>query len=40
LDTLTIHRVALATLHADPANARSQDKRNLAAIAASLKQFG
>jgi hypothetical protein len=40
LDTLTIRRVALSTLYADPANARSHDERNLAAIAASLKQFG
>ncbi len=40
MDTLTIRRVALSALHADPANARSHDDRNLAAIAASLKQFG
>jgi DNA modification methylase len=39
LDTLTIRRVALSALHADPANARSHDERNLDAIAASLKQF-
>jgi DNA modification methylase len=40
LDTLSIRRVALSALHADPANARSHDERNLASIAASLKQFG
>ncbi len=37
---LTIRRVALSALHPDPANARSHDERNLASIAASLKQFG
>jgi DNA modification methylase len=37
---LTIRRVALGDLHPDPANARSHDERNLASIAASLKQFG
>lgn len=36
---LTIRRVALDTLHADPANARAHGERNLEAIAASLKQF-
>jgi ParB-like chromosome segregation protein Spo0J len=40
LDTLTIRRVALSALHTDPANARSHDERNLAAIATSLKQLG
>jgi len=40
LDTLTIRRVSLISLHHDPANARSHDERNLDAIAASLKQFG
>jgi DNA modification methylase len=40
LDALSIRRVALSALHADPANARSHDERNLSAIAASLKQFG
>ncbi len=38
--SLTIERVALDSLHADPANARTHDSRNLEAIQASLKQWG
>lgn len=33
-------RVALDSLHPDPANARKHDERNIAAISASLRQFG
>ena len=33
-------RIALGKLHADPANARKHDKRNIDAIAASLAKFG
>ena len=39
-DGLTIRRVALASLHQDPANARTHDARNLEAIRASLSRFG
>ena len=39
-DHLTIRQVLLRDLHPDPANARSHDDRNLAAIVASLKRFG
>ena len=37
---LTIRRVSLETLHTDPANARSHGPENMAAIEASLAQFG
>jgi ParB-like chromosome segregation protein Spo0J len=37
---LAIRRVSLASLHNDPANARSHDEQNLAAIKASLQRFG
>jgi hypothetical protein len=37
---LTIRRVALTELHADPANARAHDEVNLAAIEGSLARFG
>lgn len=37
---LTIERVDIATLRADPENARTHDRRNLNAIKASLKAFG
>ena len=37
---LEVKRVALDTLHCDPANPRAHDGRNLAAIVASLKEFG
>jgi DNA modification methylase len=40
LRPLTVRRVKLSDLHADPANARRHDERNLAAIADSLKTFG
>ena len=40
LSGLTIKRVALDSLHLDPANARAHDTRNLAAIEASLSRFG
>jgi len=38
--SLSIRRVALATLHLDPANARTHGERNLDAIKASLARFG
>ncbi len=37
---LVTRRVKLSDLHADPANARRHDERNLAAIADSIKTFG
>lgn len=37
---LTIRRVPLASLHLDPANARSHGERNLEAIQGSLARFG
>jgi DNA modification methylase len=37
---LVIKRVAIESLHPDPANARSHDERNLDAIRASLLRFG
>jgi len=37
---LTIHRVALAALDLDAANARSHDERNLDAIRGSLARLG
>jgi hypothetical protein len=37
--TLEIRRVPLASLHADPANARAHDERNLDAIRGSLERF-
>lgn len=37
---LVIKRVAIDSLHPDPANARSHDERNLDAIRASLLRFG
>jgi hypothetical protein len=40
LDTLSIRRVALDAIHADPANARLHPERNLGAITASLRRFG
>ena len=40
LDTLTIERVPVDSLHTDPANARTHDERNVAAIRASLEQWG
>ena len=39
-DALTIRRVSLDSLHQDPANARSHDAANMAAIEASLERFG
>jgi DNA modification methylase len=39
LETLLIRRIALADLHADPANARLHPTENLDAIAASLTRF-
>jgi len=38
--TLTIRRVPLGALHADPANARLHDEHNLETIRASLARFG
>jgi DNA modification methylase len=38
--TLTIRRIPLASLHADPSNARQHPERNVAAIKASLARFG
>jgi len=38
--SLAIRRVALSSLHADPANARAHDERNIEAIKASLARFG
>ena len=38
--TLTIRRVPLGSLHADPANARLHDEHNLETIRASLARFG
>jgi DNA modification methylase len=40
LDTLSIRRVPLDAIHADPANARQHPERNVAAIKASLTRFG
>lgn len=40
METLTIRRIALDTLHGDPANARLHGERNLEAIRASLARFG
>ncbi len=40
LSGLTIKRVALDSLHLDPANARAHDAHNLSAIEASLARFG
>jgi len=40
LDSLTIRRVPIDSLHQDPANARVHDERNLAVIKASLTRFG
>src|SRR5580765_6129604 len=37
---LVTRRVKLTDLHADPANARRHDERNLAAIADSIRTFG
>jgi len=37
---LEIQRVALESLHLDPANARAHDETNLASIRASLQRFG
>jgi len=37
---MPVRRAKLSELHADPANARQHDEKNLDAIAASLKQFG
>ena len=37
---LKVKKVRLSTLTEDPANARKHDKRNMAAIAASLQRFG
>ncbi len=39
MDQLTIRRVPLDSLHADPSNARLHDDRNVAAITASLARF-
>jgi ParB-like chromosome segregation protein Spo0J len=38
--SLSIRRVALSTLHLDPANARQHGERNLESIKASLARFG
>ncbi len=38
--TLTIRRVAISSLHPDPANARTHGEENLQAIEASLRRFG
>lgn len=40
MDPLTIRRVPLASLHADPSNARAHGEKNLEAIKASLARFG
>ena len=37
---LVIKRVAISSLHPDPANARTHNERNLDAIRASLARFG
>src|SRR5436189_5932598 len=37
---MVTRRVKIADLHADPANARRHDERNLAAIADSIRTFG
>ncbi len=37
---LTVRRVALDSLHLDPANAREHGPKNLEAIVASLRRFG
>lgn len=39
METLSIRRAALDTLHADPANARVHGERNLETIRASLSRF-
>jgi DNA modification methylase len=40
MESLTIRRVPLASLHLDPANARTHPEPNVAAIKASLARFG
>ncbi|MGQ0802007.1 MAG: hypothetical protein ACT4NL_18070, partial [Pseudomarimonas sp.] len=40
MDSLTIRRVPIDSLHQDPANTRLHDERNLAVIKASLTRFG
>ena len=40
METLKIERVALESLHTDPANARSHNERNLDVIRGSLARFG
>lgn len=40
MPSMKCERVALADLHADPANARTHNAKNLSAISDSLKQFG
>lgn len=39
-ESLKVKKVRIGTLVEDPANARKHDKRNMAAITASLKRFG